>query len=98
MRQLTVETIYDEAAGHNAMSLVSRTQMPTLVIRMILSKGAERAILTVMSDGHAPGRSVRASRRGLWDGHQTNPFVLCGSPSDTLIWEGATRILTRIGS
>ena len=30
MRQLTVETIYDEAAGYNAMSLVSRTQMPTL--------------------------------------------------------------------
>ena len=30
MRQLTVETVYDETAGYNAMSLVSRTQMPTL--------------------------------------------------------------------
>ena len=30
MRQLTVETLYDETAGYNAMSLVSRTQMPTL--------------------------------------------------------------------
>ena len=65
---------------------------------MILSKSAERAILNLMSDGHAPGRSVRASRRGLWDDRKMNPFVLCGFPSNTLIWEGAVRVLTRIGS